>query len=343
MMSNFPKNAGNAQQEALSSGLQVESDGTRPATFKQYLAIARLDHSTKHIFIVPGIVLAYVLRGVGTDNLLLSFILGIATAVCIASANYVINEWFDRHTDKHHPTKSQRSAVEYTMSGTLIAIEWAVLVGMGLTYAALSSDVMLFAAIVFALQGIVYNVPPMRSKDRPYVDVISEAINNPLRLIIGWAIVDPTTLPPGSLILTYWFAGAFLMAAKRLSEYREISASNGIDVLARYRTSFARYTEVSLTASCLAYALFSVSLLSIFLLKYRIEYILVLPLVVTLFTVYFTMSTRPQSVAQKPELLIRDSTLMLICLALVVLFLVTSLVDIPLVRELVEQHYIEIR
>jgi hypothetical protein len=38
------------------------------------------------------------------------------------------------------------------------------------------------------MQGIFYNVRPMRTKDRAYLDVISESINNPLRLMIGWAI-----------------------------------------------------------------------------------------------------------------------------------------------------------
>lgn len=315
----------------------------RLATLTDYLALARLDHATKQIFVVPGVVLAYLLRGAVSRQLGLEIALSLVTAVCIASANYVINEYLDRDFDRHHPTKSQRRAVQCEVHGVVIVVEWIAFLALGLASALLCSVTMFLIACVFALQGCVYNIPPLRTKDKPYLDVLSESINNPLRLMIGWAAVDPTTLPPSSILLSYWLGGAFLMAAKRYSEFREIVASHGRELLVRYRASFAGYSEVSLNTSCFVYGLLSTFFLAVFLIKYRVEYLLLMPAVIALFGRYMVLAMRPNSSAQSPEKLFRERELMSLVGLLAVLFVLATWVNIPALAALSEQQYISIR
>ena len=322
--------------------IAIDSPAKSQGTLFDYLAIARLDHSTKQIFIVPGVILAYLLRGVRTESLTASVVLGLITALCVASANYAINEWLDRDFDKYHPTKSNRSAVRCELRGEIVLLEWAILLAVALGCALLDSKTMFFIAIIFAWQGIIYNAAPFRTKNKPYLDVISESINNPLRLIIGWVMVDPTTLPPGSLILMYWTGGAFLMAAKRLSEYREIVQSHGKELLAQYRASFAGYSETSLTISCFVYALFAIFFVAVFLIKYRIEYLVTVPVIIALFAYYMVIAIGPGSSAQKPEALFREPGLIALVALLTATFLLMTFIDIPILHALAVQQYISL-
>jgi len=132
------------------------------------------------------------------------------------------------------------------------------------------------------------------------------------------------------------------MGAKRLSEYREIVASHGKDLLVKYRASFRGYSEIKLTVSCFVYAMLSSFFLAVFLIKYRIEYIVLIPWITLLFGYYLALSMKPGSTAQKPEKLFKEKGLMLIVLVLAGSFIFTTFVDMPFLNDLSEQKFIQL-
>jgi 4-hydroxybenzoate polyprenyltransferase len=309
-------------------------------SLSKYLRIARFDHWPKNVFLVPGLVFAMFLTKTRLDAMLtLRIALGLLATCFIASANYVVNEWLDAEFDRFHPVKKNRAVVSGGMSAGWVATEYALFALAGMSAAALLSPLFALTELLLLGMGIVYNVRPMRTKDIPHVDVLSESLNNAIRLLLGWFLISNIWLPPISLVIGYWMGGAFLMAIKRYAEYRMIGDP---ETAGNYRRSFRGYSEVSLLVSSVFYALMSIFFVGIFLVKYRVELILAVPFLCGLYCLYLHLSYKEDSAVQKPEKLYRERALMAYILFLVVLFVLLLTVDIPFLSIFLSTNLLQI-
>ena len=308
-----------------------ETNNQNAASIGAYVKIARPDHWVKNAFILPGLVLALILIQMPDSWGLfaLKLVAGFFATCFIASANYVINEWLDAEFDKYHPTKKNRPVVSQNMKFSLVMAEYAICIVVGVGLSLVVNIPFLLTELWLLVMGVLYNVKPIRTKDIVYLDVLSESINNMIRLLLGWFIVCDDLYPPSSILLGYWLGGAFLMAVKRYAEYRIIGDPK---LAGSYRKSFAKYTEETLLCSSFFYALCATFLIGIFLLKYRIEYIVAIPVLFFLFCYYLYIAHKPDSAAQKPEKLFREKKLMILVGILVVLFAILTVVDIPVME-----------
>jgi 4-hydroxybenzoate polyprenyltransferase len=299
-----------------------------------YIKIARLDHWFKNIFMLPGMALALIFTNASFTDSIPAFLLGILSTCFIASANYVINEWLDAEFDRHHPVKKSRPSAVGNIKAHFVYLEWFIFAVMGLGLAALLTPEFVIFSVILLVMGVVYNVMPMRTKDRALLDVLSESVNNPLRLLLGWSAVISGQLPPSSIVLAYWMGGAFLMAVKRYAEFRFIDDPERARL---YRKSFGAYTENSLLLSAFFYALTSSFFLGIFLIKYRVEFLLSFPLFALLFTWYLAIGMKPHSATQNPEKLYRERGFIAFVLLLGAVVAALFVVDIPFLHMLVNR------
>jgi decaprenyl-phosphate phosphoribosyltransferase len=288
--------------------------------------MARPDHWVKNLFVLPGMSVALVMLKAPLPPLIRPLLLGLASVCLVSSANYMINEWLDAPFDKFHPAKRLRPSVGGVVKPQFVYLGYALLAVTGLLLALAVSMPFLLTAVALLFMGLLYNVKPFRTKDRAYLDVLSESINNPIRLLMGWFIVTHQFLPPSTLVFGYWLGGAFLMAVKRYSEFRILPDKQTAGL---YRRSFAQYSEESLLLSSVFYAIAASLLIGVFMIKYRVELVLTFPLLALLFVWYLHVGLKPDSAAQRPERLFREKGLFFFVLLLVALTVVLLYADIP--------------
>jgi 4-hydroxybenzoate polyprenyltransferase len=292
-----------------------------------YVQIARVDHWFKNSFMVLGVVLAMFYRAdLLSWSVVPRLLLAVLATCLVASSNYTLNELLDGPMDALHPEKRSRPVPSGRVVPWIAYTQWLALAIVGVTLAWNINLYFGLCALWLWVMGVLYNVPPVRTKEWPYVDVLSESVNNPIRLMLGWFALIDDSVPPVSLMISYWMIGAFFMAMKRFAELRHIGDAR---VAAAYRRSFAYYTETRLLVSILFYATACALFAGIFIVRYHLELILFAPLAAGLFAYYLSIGMLPNSPTQHPEHLYKQRGFVAYLIICFVVFVALMFTQIP--------------
>ncbi len=256
-------------------------------------------------------------------RLLLSFLL----TWFISTANYIINEIADAPYDIHHPTKRNRPLVK----GEIRIIPFSLL-GLALILSALIPAFLVYSSSFFfsllglLVAGFIYNLKPVRAKDIPFLDAISESANNPIRFLIGWFAISPShVFPPFTLLICWWAFGNFLLVAKRLSEFRFLKEKAG-----DYRASLRRYSKKSLLLGMTVSALVFFLTYFYFAFAFRFQSLFLFsPFLLFYFFLFLRKTIKEREVMEEPEQLLKNIKFALYTLFLSLLFVLSFFIDKP--------------
>ncbi|MDP2292395.1 MAG: UbiA prenyltransferase family protein [Actinomycetota bacterium] len=327
-----------------STAREAPATGSLPPgrpTLRGHIAIMRVDHWVKQVFVLPGIVAAL---SDGTSDVpggaAGRIVFGMLSVCLVSSSNYVVNEVLDAPSDLSHPVKRNRPVPSGKVNVRLAYVQWIALMVLGVGLGFMVNRPLGFTMAALWVMGCVYNIRPVRSKDLPYLDVLSESINNPLRMLAGWYMVGTDAFAPASLLISYWMVGCFFMAIKRYAEYRDIGDPERASA---YRKSFAHYTLERLLVSITFYASASMLFLGAFIMRYRLELVLAFPLIALVMAVYLGLAFKPESAVVNPEKLYREPVLMTAVIACSILMAVLMFVDITALDEIFKPTGLRIR
>ncbi len=243
----------------------------------------------------------------------------------ISTANYIINEIADAPFDVHHPSKRNRPLVKgeikkfpFLLYGILLSFASLVLAFLFFSFPFFLS----LLALLFA--GFMYNIKPIRTKDIPFLDSISESVNNPIRFLIGWfAFSSPHLFPPLSLLMSWWIFGNFLMISKRLSEFRLLK-----EKAENYRSSLSKYTTKTLTFGIVLSIIFFFIGYFLFAYTYKLQsFFYFSPLVFFYFCLIVWKTLKEKEAMEEPETLLKHIRFSLYTIFLTCLFCLSYFID----------------
>ncbi|MCK4836682.1 MAG: UbiA family prenyltransferase [Candidatus Aminicenantes bacterium] len=295
-----------------------------PEKIKLYLQSLRLERWPRSLAIIPGFIGVFILhpdliKQVDTVNILLKLVLGFILTWFISTANYIVNEITDAPYDKYHPQKKHRPLIRNQISITKLILLYLVLVLVSIIAGiTLYNPNFLFSLLALLAAGIIYNVPPVRMKDIPFLDSTVESANNPIRFLIGWYIIT-TSFPPLSLLVSWWCFGNFLMIGKRVAEKKFLTEAES----AGYRLSLKKYSPNMLIFFMLINAIIFIVTFSLFAIESEFYTLLFsLPFIIIYLFMFVKKSLKDPEGAEELEKLLKNPHFAIYTLFLVIIFII---------------------
>ena len=205
----------------------------------------------KNVFVCAGMLFG----GQWHDpKLLLTLALTFAAFSLMGSSVYVFNDYLDRESDRHHPTKRNRPLVSGAVAVPHAFAAAAVCFGLSVIAAAAADIRVLCIVTIYLLINVAYS---LRLKHQPVIDVFCISSGFMLRILAGtWGIRIP---PSGWLILTGMFITLFLGFGKRRAEWMDAAGFDRRPVLASYsRELLDTFLSIAATGTALSYGLYAV-------------------------------------------------------------------------------------
>ncbi len=277
-----------------------------------YLRPLRFDHWIKNAVVPAGSSLALAAHRIPLAwSTIKIACLAFVISGFVSSVNYAINEILDGRFDALHPVKRIRPIPSGRVRvGPLLGLTSVIGLGAFASATWLFPPAFSLANLALFVAALLYNVPPIRLKDRPYLDALVESVTNPIRLAIGWSAVSSADLPPILLLLSVWGLGAFLMTGKRVAELRLLGAH-----AAEYRRTFRAYSVRALVVVQVAYAVAAMLTAAWFFASERPALLRFLPLIALIVVWTLKMTFERESPLIDPEQLYRRPIFLLLSVA----------------------------
>lgn len=176
---------------------------------KAYIQLLRPHQYVKNGFILAPVFFAFRFLNLHLLSNLLVVALGFSF---VASAIYILNDYFDIESDRQHPTKKNRPLAAGTVSVPGAMGLMVVLLAVGGTMIGLVSHLALLLTGVYVVNNLLYS---FKLKHIPILDITQISVGFVLRLYIGEAASEGQAPLSMWIVLDTFLLALFLALAKR--------------------------------------------------------------------------------------------------------------------------------